>query len=164
MDATDQVVGRLAARIATLLQGKDKPTWRPGSDEGDVVVVINAAAAIFTGRKWTDKVYRWHSGFPGGLHERTVADAAAKDATDPLRRAVYGMLPKNRLRDSRARKLRIFPGADHPFAGDARLVPFQMPPRRLRTKEPLVRLPEGFVPLNPTAFERRFGRSDAGGA
>jgi large subunit ribosomal protein L13 len=163
VDATDQVIGRLAARIATVLQGKDKPTYRPGADAGDVVVVINAASASFTGRKWGDKVYRWHTGFPGGLKERSAAETAAKDPGEPLRRAVYGMLPKNRLRDARARKLRVFAGPDHPFAGDPRLVPWSPPPRKLRVKEPVVELPPGFVPLNPAAFERRFGRSGGGG-
>lgn len=162
MDATDQVVGRLAARIATLLQGKDKPTYRTNSEQGDVVVVINAAAATFTGRKATDKTYKWHTGFPGGLKEKTVAEAMAADPTEPLRRAVYGMLPKNRLRDARARKLRLFAGSDHPFVGDPRLVPWSPPPRKLRVKEASVELPEGFVPLNPAAFERRFGGGRGG--
>ncbi len=156
VDATDQVVGRLAARIATVLQGKDKPTYRPNSEEGDVVVVVNASAATFTGRKWTDKTYKWHTGFPGGLKERSVAATAAVDPTEPLKRAVYGMLPKNRLRDARARKLRVFAGPDHPFAGDPRLVPWEPPPRKLRVKEDTVVLPDGFVPLNPARFERRF--------
>jgi len=150
-------VGRLAARIATLLQGKDKPTYRTNAEQGDVVVVINAAAATFTGRKATDKTYKWHTGFPGGLKEKTVAEAMVTDPTEPLRRAVYGMLPKNRLRDARARKLRLFAGSEHPFVGDPRLVPWSPPPRKLRVKEATVTLPEGFVPLNPAAFERRFG-------
>ena len=163
VDATDQVVGRLAARIATVLQGKDKPTYRPGSEEGDVVVVVNAAAATFTGRKWTDKTYKWHTGFSGGLKERSVAATAAADPTEPLRRAVYGMLPKNRLRDARARKLRLFAGPDHPFGGDPRLVDWAPSPRQLRVKEASVVLPDGFVPLNPARFERRFGGGGSGG-
>ena len=65
IDAKDAVIGRLAAQIATLLQGKDKPTYHPAKDEGDVVIVTNVAAAAFTGRKWDDKLYRWHTGYPG---------------------------------------------------------------------------------------------------
>lgn len=156
IDAKDAVIGRLAAQIATLLQGKDKPTYHPAKDEGDVVIVTNVAAAAFTGRKWDDKLYRWHTGYPGGLKGRTARDAAARDPTDPLRRAVYGMLPKNNLRAARARKLRLFAGPEHPFEGDPRLLPWTPPPRRLRVKEAAPDLPPGFAPLNPAAYARRF--------
>lgn len=156
IDAKDAAIGRLAAQIATLLQGKDKPTYHPCRDEGDVVIITNVVDAAFTGRKWEDKVYRWHTGYPGGLKERTARDAASRDATDPLRRAVYGMLPKNNLRDARARKLRLFAGPEHPFEGDPRLVPWTPPPRRLRVKEAAPVLPPGFAPLNPAAYSRRF--------
>ena len=167
VDAKDQVVGRLAAQLARILQGKDKPTFSPaavdgsgtnGGSGGDVVVVKNAALAAFTGRKWDDKLYRWHSGYPGGLKERAAGAEAARDPTAPLRRAVYGMLPKNALRASRARRLRVFAGEAHPpFEGDSRLVPWSPPPRTLRVKgEKPPELPEGFAPLNADAFARRF--------
>ena len=168
VDAKDQVVGRLAAQLARILQGKDKPTFSPGATDGsgrgsgggsggDVVVVKNAALASFTGRKWDDKLYRWHSGFPGGLKERAAGDERARDPTAPLRRAVYGMLPKNALRASRARRLRVFAGEAHaPFEGDPRLVPWAPPPRTLRVKEAAPELPDGFAPLNAEAFARRF--------
>lgn len=155
-------MGRLAAQLAHILQGKDKPTFTPnaadgGAGGGDVVVVKNAALAAFTGRKWDDKLYRWHSGYPGGLKERAAGAEAARDPTAPLRRAVYGMLPKNALRASRARRLRVFAGEAHPpFEGDARLVPWAPPPRTLRVKEAAPELPEGFAPLNADAFARRF--------
>ena len=154
-------MGRLAAQLARILQGKDKPTFTPNASDGsagggDVVVVKNAAHVAFTGRKWDNKLYRWHSGFPGGLKERTAGDEAARDPTAPLRRAVYGMLPKNALRASRARKLRVFAGEAHPFENDPRLVPWTPPPRTLRVKEAAPELPEGFAPLNAEAFVRRF--------
>ena len=155
-------MGRLASQIARVLQGKDKPTFHPARDDGDVVVVINVADAALTGRKWDNKVYRWHTGYPGGLKEKTAKEVAAADPTDLLRRAVYGMLPKNNLRAARARKLRLFAGGEHPFAGDARLVRWTPPERRLRVKEAAPDLPPGFAPLNVDAFARRF-RVEVGG-
>lgn len=162
VDAKDQVVGRLAAQLARILQGKDKPTFAPNGVDGgaggcgDVVIVKNAAHVAFTGRKWDDKLYRWHSGYPGGLKERTAGDEASGDPTAPLRRAVYGMLPKNALRASRARKLRVFAGERHPFEDDPRVVPWSPPRRTLRVKEAAPELPEGFAPLNSEAFAHRF--------
>jgi ribosomal protein L13 len=80
------------------LQGKDKPTFKPNADDGDVVVVVNAAQAELTGRKWEQKLYRWHTGYPGGLKERTAEQVAARKPGAELRSAVLGMLPKNNLR------------------------------------------------------------------
>ncbi|EFN58737.1 hypothetical protein CHLNCDRAFT_19927, partial [Chlorella variabilis] len=117
VDAKGQVVGRLASQIATILQGKDKPTYRPNADDGDVVVVVNAGEVELTGRKWDQKLYRWHTGYPGGLKERTAKQMAAKKPDAVLRGAVLGMLPKNNLRRSMARKLRIFAGERHTFEG-----------------------------------------------
>jgi large subunit ribosomal protein L13 len=98
------------------------------------------------------------------LKETTPRElVAAGDAGAPLRRAVYGMLPKNNLRASRARKLRIFAGPDHPFAGDPRLAPWSPPPRAVRPKEAAPDLPPGFAPLNPAAFARRFRVPGSGG-
>ncbi|KAK9837291.1 hypothetical protein WJX81_003791 [Elliptochloris bilobata] len=157
VDAKEKVVGRLAAQIAVLLQGKDKPTFSPWKDTGDVVVVKNARHVEFTGRKWEQKVYRWHSGYPGGLKERPVRIQREKAPEEILRRAVYGMLPKNNLRKERARKLRIFPDEEHPFVGDPRLVPWEAPPRKLRVKEGLFEVPQGFEPLNADAYRKRYG-------
>ena len=98
MDAKGQVVGRLASQIARVLQGKDKPTFAAHEDGGDVVVVVNAEHVEFTGRKWDQKLYRWHSGYPGGLKERTARDQHSRKPDYVLRAAVLGMLPKNNLR------------------------------------------------------------------
>ncbi|KAL4457973.1 hypothetical protein ABPG75_012838 [Micractinium tetrahymenae] len=157
VDAKGQVVGRLASQIATILQGKDKPTFCPNRDDGDVVVVVNAADVELTGRKWDQKLYRWHTGYPGGLKERTAKQMFAKKPDSILREAVLGMLPKNNLRRSMARKLRIFPGERHEFEGHPALLPFQMPPRKLREKGELFELPPGFEPFNPQAYYKRFG-------
>ncbi|PSC67474.1 hypothetical protein C2E20_8863 [Micractinium conductrix] len=157
VDAKGQVVGRLASQIATILQGKDKPTFRPNADDGDLVVVVNAAQAELTGRKWDQKLYRWHTGYPGGLKERTARDQETRQPGVVLRNAVLGMLPKNNLRRSMARKLRIFPGGRHDFEGHPQLLPFTMPPRKLRVKGQLFELPDGFEPFNPQAYQKKYG-------
>lgn len=157
VDAQGQVVGRLASQIATILQGKDKPTFKPNADDGDVVVVINCAEVELTGRKWDQKLYRSHSGYPGGLKERTAKEQFARKPDFVLRQAVLGMLPKNNLRRSMARKLRIFPGERHAFEDHPALTLFEMPPRKLRVKGELFDLPQGFEPFNPQAYYKRFG-------
>ena len=114
VDADGQVLGRLAARVATLLMGKHKPTWAPHVDVGDHVVVINAAKVHLTGRKLTGKVYRTHSGYIGGLKE-TRADTMLR--THPERViewAVAGMLPKTKLGRAMAKKLKVYRGTEHP--------------------------------------------------
>ena len=156
VDAKGEVVGRLASQIATVLMGKDKPTYVPWRSDGDVVVVLNAKDIQFTGRKWDQKLYRWHTGYPGGLKQRTAKDAHSRDPTSVLKSAVMGMLPKNNLRKEMARKLRIYPGPKHDISG-VELVPMQLPPRKLRDKEELFILPEGFEPFNPEAYWKRFG-------
>lgn len=98
IDAKGQVVGRLASQISKILTGKDKPTYRPNQDCGDAVVVINAGDVDFTGRKWDNKLYRWHTGYPGGLKERTAKDQQSRDPGSVLQKAVMGMLPKTNLR------------------------------------------------------------------
>ncbi len=146
-----QVLGRLASQIATVLQGKDKPTYSPHSDCGDVVVVVNAGDVALTGNKLRDKLYRWHTGYPGGLKERTAAEALARDPTSLLRAAVLRMLPRNLLRDDRARKLRLFAGPEHPGFDAAALVPLHPPPRKVRAKDGLPDdfvLPPGVQPMN----------------
>lgn len=154
IDAKDQVLGRLATHISTILQGKDKPTYQPHLDEGDVVVVINAEKFAVTGRKMTDKVYRWHTGYPGGLKERTLKEQVARKPEEVIRKAVERMLPKNRLRVSRMRKLRLFAGEEHPFP-EEELKKWNRPPRPsdiIQKQRENEVLPEGSIPLNPAAY------------
>lgn len=120
-DAEDEVVGRAATRIALLLRGKDRPIFTPHVDTGSFVVVINAAKVRFTGNKWKDKKYYHHSGYPGGMKEITAEKQLQKHPDEILRDAVWGMLPKNRLSRHLMRKLKIYPGAEHPHGA-------QMPP------------------------------------
>ncbi|KAG9148918.1 hypothetical protein Leryth_022073 [Lithospermum erythrorhizon] len=137
-DAKGQVLGRLASRISAVIQGKDKPTYAPNRDDGDMCIVINAKDIGVTGRKLTDKIYYWHTGYIGHLKERTLKDQMAKDPTEVIRKAVLRMLPRNNLRDDRDRKLRIFAGDEHPF-GDRPLEPYVMPPRQVREMRPRAR-------------------------
>lgn len=137
-DAKDQVLGRLASQISTVIQGKDKPTYAPYRDDGDMCIVLNAKDICVTGRKMTDKFYRWHTGYVGHLKERSLKDQMAKDPTEVIRKAVLRMLPRNKLRDDRDRKLRIFAGSEHPF-GDRPLEPYVMPPRTVREMRPRAR-------------------------
>lgn len=134
-DAKGQVLGRLASQIATVVQGKDKPTYTPNREEGDMCIVINAKDVCFTGRKLTDKFYRWHTGYIGHLKERNLKDQMAKDPTEVIRKAVMRMLPRNKLRDDRDLKLRIFADGEHPF-NDRPVEPYIMPPRRVREMRP----------------------------
>jgi len=108
LDADGAVLGRLATRVARLLIGKDKPEFTPHIDCGDHVVVINAAKVVLTGRKMEQKLYRRHSGYPGGLRETGVKKMMAEKPEFVIREAVLGMLPKNKLRAHRAKKLRIY--------------------------------------------------------
>ncbi len=108
VDAAGQVLGRLATVVARVLIGKDKPSFTPYLDCGDHVVVINAQKIRLTGNKLEDKIYRHHSGFPGGLKEVPAKRIRANRADWMVREAVLGMLPKNKLRASRAKKLRVY--------------------------------------------------------
>jgi large subunit ribosomal protein L13 len=108
VDASDQVLGRLATQVARLLIGKDKAGFTPHLDCGDHVVVINADKIRLTGNKLDEKVYRWHSGYPGGLKEVPAKSVRPTRADWMVREAVLGMLPKNKLRARRAKKLRIY--------------------------------------------------------
>jgi large subunit ribosomal protein L13 len=110
VNADGQVLGRLATRIARLLIGKDKPNFTPHLDCGDHVVVINAERIRLTGNKIDQKIYRHHSGFPGGLKEIPIRRLMQTRPEEIIREAVLGMLPKNKLRARRARKLRIYKG------------------------------------------------------
>lgn len=117
IDATDQVVGRLAARIAIVLRGKHKPYYTPHVDCGDNVVVINAEKVIFTGDKLDSKEYIRHSGYPGGQRKRTASEVLTKFPERVLEHAVKGMLPKNRLGSELFRNLYVYAGSDHDQAG-----------------------------------------------
>ena len=114
IDATDQPLGRLATRVATLLAGKHKPTWSPHLDTGDHVVVVNAARVRVTGNKLSQKHYYRHSNYPGGLREESLADLLARKPERAVEMAVQGMLPRNRLGKAMFRKLKVDPGVDHP--------------------------------------------------
>ena len=108
VDATNQVLGRLATKIARMLMGKDKPSFTPYLDSGDHVVVINADKVRMTGNKVEQKIYYSHSGYPGGLKEVPAKRLRVNKADWMIREAVLGMLPKNKLRARRAKKLRIY--------------------------------------------------------
>lgn len=109
VDANNQILGRLATKIADLLRGKQKIDYASHLDIGDSVIVVNAAHIITTGKKLNDKTYYWHTSYPGGLRQIILKDLIAKDATIPLRKAVYGMLPKNKLRSRYMKRLTIYP-------------------------------------------------------
>ncbi len=114
VDAAGQRLGTLAVHVARALSGKHKPTWTPHIDDGDHVVVINAAQIELGGKKWDDKLYRRHSGYPGGLHTRTAREIHAKHPERLIEAAVRGMLPTNRLRSEQLRRLKVYAGAEHP--------------------------------------------------
>ena len=115
-DADGAVLGRLATQIAGKLRGKHKPIFSPHADAGDFVVVVNAAKIRVTGRKLTDKQYYSHSGYPGGLKQRSLEELLATYPERVIERAVRGMLPKNALGRHLARRLRVYAGPDHPHA------------------------------------------------
>jgi len=113
IDASQEVLGRMAAQLARLLQGKHKPTWTPHADVGDFVVVVNAADVQLTGRKATDKVYRHHTGWHGGLREISYPAMKLRHPDAMVREAVRRMLPKTTLGRHMLTKLKVFPGKDH---------------------------------------------------
>lgn len=117
VDGYGQVLGRLASKLVPLLCGKHKPIYQPQRDVGDYVVVVNVAQTVHTGKALDQKKYYRHSGYMGGLKTTTLRELIAKNPLEPLRRAVLGMLPKNRLRGQRMRRLRLFPGPEHIHEG-----------------------------------------------
>ena len=121
IDATDQVLGRLASKVAKLLRGKYKPNFTPHVDCGDNVIIINADKFILTGKKMTDRVYYTYTGYPGGQREHTPASILAKPngADKLLRRVVKGMLPKNRLGAQLLRNLHVYVGTEHKHAAQS---------------------------------------------
>ena len=116
VDAEGKVLGRLATRIATLLTGKHKPIWAPHVDVGDHVVVINARKVQLTGQKMTDKLYRWHSGYIGGLRSVSAEMMLKTRPERVIEWAVAGMLPKTKLGRAMVKKLKVYAGPDHPHA------------------------------------------------
>ena len=115
IDGKDKVVGRLASDISRVLMGKHKPTYLPNIDSGDYVVVTNARHIALTGKKKEQKLYRWHTGYVGNLKEINVKRLMEKKPEEVLKRAVLGMLPKNKMKRVRASKLHIFPDEKHAF-------------------------------------------------
>ena len=116
VDAEGQTLGRLATRIADMLRGKGKPAYTPHVDSGDFVIVVNAEKVHVTGQKLDQKLYYRHSGYPGGLRSRTLREQLDRRPEEVLRKAVRGMLPKNKLASAQLRKLKIYAGPEHPHA------------------------------------------------
>ncbi|HTB48821.1 MAG TPA: 50S ribosomal protein L13 [Verrucomicrobiae bacterium] len=116
VDASEAPLGRVATRVATLLTGKGKPQFTKHIDCGDFVVIINAQDTVATGGKLNKKMYYSHSNYPGGLKEASLAEKLEKDPTFAITHAVRGMLPANKLRDERLKRLKVYAGAEHQHA------------------------------------------------
>ena len=116
VDAKDKVLGRLASRVATILQGKHKPIYTPHVDTGDVVIVINVEEVKVTGNKMQAKLYKRFSGYPGGLKEENLETVMKKQPVRVIRHAVRGMLPSNRLRRGMLKRLKVYKKSEHPHA------------------------------------------------
>ena len=115
VDATDMVLGRLASQVAKMIMGKNKPSYTPHVDCGDNVIVINSDKVLLTGKKWTDKKYIRHTGYPGGQRVTTPREIKEKkSSTILIERAVKGMLPKNKLSNKTIHNLYVYEGAEHP--------------------------------------------------
>jgi len=114
VDATGKTLGRLASEIAKILMGKNKPTYTPHIDGGDFVVVVNAEKVFVTGKKLNQKIYYKHTGYFGHLKETTLKEMLEKKPEEVIRLAVRGMLPKNKLRDRRLKRLKVYAGPGHP--------------------------------------------------
>ena len=113
VDVSSQNLGRVASQIASVLRGKNKVDFQPSVDVGDFVVAINTDKLKISGRKYTDKIYYWHTGYPGGIKQQNFASMFQKDSTKVLFLAVKRMLPKGRIGSAMLRKLYLYPGADH---------------------------------------------------
>lgn len=116
IDAENKPLGRLASRVATVLRGKNKPTFTPHVDTGDFVIVVNASKVLLTGRKLKQKTYNHHSGEPGGFRQETYDKLLTRRPALPITKAVKGMLPKNILGRELLTKLKVYAGPDHPHA------------------------------------------------
>jgi len=117
VDASGQVLGRLATKVASIIRGKTKPTFTPHVDCGDNVIIINAAKIKLTGAKWDQKIYYHHTGFPGGIKSATAKEIREKKPSGLLKKAIQGMLPKNRLGRALAGNFRVYDGDKHPHTG-----------------------------------------------
>jgi large subunit ribosomal protein L13 len=116
IDAENQVLGRLASEVAKILRGKHKPFYMPHVDTGDYVIVINADKVVLTGNKWTQKLYHWHTGYPGGLRQTTAEKLRQRQPERIVEFAVRGMLPKTKLGRAMFRKLKVYAAATHPHS------------------------------------------------
>lgn len=116
IDGEGKTVGRVATKIAALLRGKEKPQFTPHADTGDFVIVVNADKLNFTGKKWEQKKYYWHTGYPGGIKSITAEDLSKKHPEDIIKKAVWGMLPKNKWQKKLITRLKIYTGKEHPHA------------------------------------------------
>ncbi|MGL5825399.1 MAG: 50S ribosomal protein L13 [Nocardioides sp.] len=125
IDATDVVLGRLAVQAANLLRGKHKPMFAPHMDTGDFVIIVNAEKVALSGTKKTTKMAYRHSGYPGGLTATPIGVLLEKDARKAVEKAVWGMLPKNRLGRALLKKLKVYSGPDHPHQAQ-QAVPFEI--------------------------------------
>ncbi|SHE39408.1 LSU ribosomal protein L13P [Marinitoga hydrogenitolerans DSM 16785] len=114
VDAAGMSLGRLASQVAKILQGKHKPTYTPHVDTGDYVIVINAEKIVLTGKKWTQKKYYRHTGYPGGIKEQTAKEILEKYPERLIEKAVKGMLPKTTLGRHMFKKLKVYSGSSHP--------------------------------------------------
>lgn len=114
IDAESKTVGRLATKIAMILRGKEKPQFTPHADTGDFVVVVNADKVNFTGKKWDQKTYYWHTPYPGGLKTVTAGKLHKEKPEEILRKAVWGMLPKNKWQKRLIQRVKIYSGSEHP--------------------------------------------------
>ncbi len=125
IDATDIVLGRLASQTANLLRGKHKPIFAPHVDTGDFVIIVNASKVALSGQKATKKMSYRHSGYPGGLTATPIGDLLEKDARQAIEKAVWGMLPKNRLGRQMIKKLKVYSGPEHPHTAQ-KAKPFEI--------------------------------------
>lgn len=125
IDAEGQVLGRLCSQIAAILRGKHKASFSPHVDCGDYVIVINADKVRLTGKKWQDKDYLWHTGYPGGQRSLTATEMLARDPRRPIEAAVKRMLPKNKLANELYRNLKVYAGPEHKHEAQ-NPVPFQL--------------------------------------
>src|SRR6187455_2664653 len=119
VDAEGQTLGRLATQIADTLRGKGKPEYTPHVDSGDFLVVVNAEKIHVTGNKLDQKMYHRHSGYPGGLRSRTLREQLERRPTEVIRKAVKGMLPRNKLGRAQLLKLKVYVGPEHPHVAQA---------------------------------------------
>lgn len=119
VDAEGQTLGRLATAVANLLRGKHKATFTPHVDTGDFVIVINADKIVVTGKKSTDKLYRHHTGWPGGFRQTTFNKLIAEKPIRVIEKAVRGMLPHTKLGSAQYKKLKVYAGAEHPHAAQS---------------------------------------------